>query len=370
VTTDIDSDDQVEGLDSEAGADGWGDYPLDSVFVRSEIRTVGDAVNRINKGRYVMDPDFQRAFVWDELKQSKLIESCVMRIPLPVFYVAEAKDGSVIVVDGLQRLTTFHRFKNGTLKLQLGTDEKPHPLFGMTYPVLPLNLQERIDDTQLTMYILDAKAPERARLDIFERVNGGTALTRQQMRNALFNGPATRWLKDTSESTLFKEATGRSLDTKSMRDREAINRFCAFTILGWESYSGGDMDGFLGDALDRMNSMTDSELDELRLTFDRSLRINLTLFGRHAFRKSLSDNDPYVGRSILNIALFEVSTVFLSRISSSPTSDDAEAIKGAVLQLLSDPSFVHDITYSTNSTRQVHGRFRTAQHNLADFLRK
>jgi len=73
---------EIEGIDTETG-DGWGDYPLDAVFVRTEQRTVGEVVARIEKNRYILDPDFQRDFVWPNQKQSKLIESCVMRIPLP-----------------------------------------------------------------------------------------------------------------------------------------------------------------------------------------------------------------------------------------------------------------------------------------------
>ena len=196
----VDSAEELEGLDSATGY-GWGDYPLDAVFVRTEQRTVGEVVSRIEKSRYILDPDFQRDFVWPNAKQSKLIESCIMRIPLPVFYVAEAPDGRIIVVDGLQRLTTFARFLGGELKLTglvSGEYAGSHQLEGKTYDRLPLNLQERVADTQLTMYILDAKAPERARLDIFERVNSGAVLTRQQMRNALYNGPATQWLKSAS----------------------------------------------------------------------------------------------------------------------------------------------------------------------------
>ena len=226
---------EPEGLDYDAEAS-FGDYPLDSVFVRTEQRTVSEVVKRIANQRYILDPDFQRDFVWSTQKQSKLIESCVMRIPLPVFYVAEAKDGRIIVVDGLQRLTTFSRFLDNQFRLEgLASGDKKsgsHSLEGKYYKQLPINLQERVQDTQLTMYILDAKAPERARLDIFERVNSGEPLTRQQMRNALYSGPATEWLRDASKGKAFQTATGGSLNPKTMRDREAINRFCAFSLLG------------------------------------------------------------------------------------------------------------------------------------------
>ena len=108
---------EIEGFD-EPTSISWGEYGLDSVFVRNENRSISDVIRRIDNKRYIMDPDFQREFVWPEDKQSKLIESCIMRIPLPVFYLAEAKDGRIVVVDGLQRLTTFHRFVKGHFRLK------------------------------------------------------------------------------------------------------------------------------------------------------------------------------------------------------------------------------------------------------------
>src|SRR5690606_15632191 len=98
----------------------------------------------------------------------------------------------------------------------LGTSrpDMQHPLEGRYFRDLSVTLQERISDTPLIMYILDAKAPERARLDIFERVNSGEPLTRQQMRNALYNGPATAWLKAAASSPIFRSATGFSLNAR------------------------------------------------------------------------------------------------------------------------------------------------------------
>jgi hypothetical protein len=66
---------EVEGFD-ETPVGSWGEYSLDSVFVRNEIRSISDVIRRIDSKRYILDPDFQRDFVWPEDKQSKLIESC------------------------------------------------------------------------------------------------------------------------------------------------------------------------------------------------------------------------------------------------------------------------------------------------------
>jgi hypothetical protein len=358
----VEEESQIEGLDQPERV-GWAEYSLDSVFVRSETRSVSSIIQRIDAHRCVLDPEFQRDFVWPEDKQSKLIESCVMRIPLPVFYLAEAQDGRIIIVDGLQRLTTFHRYVKGHFRLK---DLSPngagtHHLDGKKFSQLPLTLQERILDTQLITYILDAKAPERARLDIFERVNSGVPLTRQQMRNALYSGPATVWLKDAALGFQFRTATGGGLDPKTMRDREAINRFCAFLLLQPEAYRG-DMDAFLADALLRMNSLTTDRLQDLRRIFDASMRLNRELFGEHAFRKSLSALGAAPKRQVLNIALFDVCSVLLAnnghRIASN--SRAIEAVKHALAALIQTKDFATAITYSTNSTKAVVARFELA----------
>ena len=357
-----------EGLDVSS-SEGWGDYPLDSVFVRTEQRTASEVVKRIGAGRYRLDPDFQRDFVWTAAKQSKLIESCVMRIPLPVFYVAEAKDGRIIVVDGLQRLTTLSRFLNNELRL-VGLESKGglggvHVLEGKKFEQLPVNLQERIQDTQLTMYILDAKAPERARLDIFERVNSGEPLTRQQMRNALYNGPATEWLKTAAASDEFRSATGLSLNDKTMRDREAINRFCAFKLIGFQAYTSGDMDDFLGKGLTKLAGIDDEARTELMRSFQRSMSWNRKLFGGHAFRKSLASTVKGASRSVINISLFEVCTVLMSTNEVLNAEHLQEKIKTAISELIDDDSFNKSITYSTNSTSAVKTRFNLLKMALA-----
>lgn len=354
----------VEGIDDGPDRSELPSYPLDDVMVRSETRTVSETVKRIASGRYAMNPDFQRDFVWPTDKQSKLIESCIMRIPLPVLYVAEGQDGRVTVVDGLQRLSTFRRFLSGGFKLSgLGDD---HPLTGKAFKDLPLHFQERIEDTQLTLYILDKSAPEAARLDIFERVNSGVPLTRQQMRNALYDGPATRWLSESAKSPQFLRVTGRSLDPKTMRDREAINRFCAFQLLGWRDYTSGDMDAFLAKALGRMNAAPN--LDDLTTAFQTGLKRNEEIFGRHAFRKSLVEVDEWANRSVLNISLFEVLMVGFARFSDEEFDAGADEIEAAVIDLMSDHSFLQAVTYSTNSTRQVRERFDAIEQALNECI--
>ena len=339
---------EPEGLDEKDTS--WGHYPLDDLLIRNENRTIYDVVRRIKQGKYVMDPDFQRDFIWPEDKQSKLIESVVMRIPLPVFYLAEDDDGKMVVVDGLQRLSTFQRFVSGALKLRL--EDRPE-LQGKTFDDLAPKLQTRIEDCNLIFYIIDSKVPERARLDIFERVNGGVPLSRQQMRNSLFMGPATRFLKEEAQTDIFLKATGSSLNTKTMRDREFVNRFCAFRLLGLDQYRG-DMDDFLAAGLRHMNGLQEPELRRLSEDFSRSLSNNYVLFGRQAFRK----HEPgQRRRGVINASLWDVMATGMARYTKDDVQEQAEPVREAVYRLLTDGAFQIAITYGPNGTRKVKLRF-------------
>ncbi|SEH09074.1 DUF262 domain-containing protein [Candidatus Venteria ishoeyi] len=373
----------IEGLDNSQSI-GWEEYPLDSVFVRTEQRTVSEVVKRIKAGRYELNPEFQRDFVWPEDKQSRLIESCLMRIPLPVFYVAEAKDGRIIVVDGLQRLTTFYRFMNNEFALSgLGADknesEQKHPWNHQHFDDLPITLQERVEDTQLILYILDAKAPERAKLDIFERVNGGVPLTRQQMRNCLYNGQATQWLKKAANLKIFQEVTGGALDQKSMRDREAINRFCAFYLLGEKQYKESrSMDNFLAKALEKMNTLSETALNDLMSAFEHSMRINQKLFGKHAFRKSLFNQElslyqsiPNIShRSKFNVSLFDVCSVLLTaKIYKNMDKAFEEYVRTEIYTLITYEDFDTSIRQFTNKIHMVEIRFSRARKFLENAIK-
>ena len=357
-------EEEIEGLGDPLSDVDENVYPLDDVMIRSETRTVSEVVKRIKRRRFFLDPDFQRDFVWEPSKQSKLMESCLMRIPLPVLYVAEAPDGRIVVVDGLQRLTTFVRFLGDKLALTgLG---RGHPLTGKRFSDLPIHLQERVEDTQLTLYILDKYAPQRARLDIFERVNSGVVLTRQQMRNAIYNGPSTRWLSDMAKEKDFLTATGRSLNAKTMRDREAINRFAGFCLLGWRSYVNGDMDEFLAQTLDHLNAGDDEILHELKERFVRSMDKNYELFGRHAFRRSLAMARSK--RSVINISLFDVFSWVFTNIPYRTIDDGGDEIEEIVMDLILKPDFEDAITYSTNSTKQVRSRFGMVERALRPYM--
>jgi len=364
MTTDTDeptgepAEEILDGYEPPAPG-GWEGYPLDELAIRDERRTTSDVIRRIKNGRFVLDPDFQRGFVWDRDKQSRLIESILLRIPLPVFYVAEDNEGRLIVVDGRQRLTTLLHFLDNKLALQLR--DRPE-LDGKRFDGLDVRLQNRVEDCQLLFYIIDRAVPERARLDIFERVNGGEVLTRQQMRNAIYNGRATAFLRDEAETGLFRQATGGSLNANKMQDREMINRFCSFSLLSLDTYRG-DMDEWLAKGLEVMNKASPDELGNLSSRFRLAMKNNLVVFGRQAFRKHSFPNQR---RSVLNASLFDVMSTGLARYPESRVKEKANMLREKFFNLMDDSGFIKAITYGPNTPREVRTRFRIASDMFAE----
>ena len=354
VSAPVGAEEEPEGIGSP-DENGLEEVALDTQLIRTESRTVFEVLRRIGQDFYIMDPDFQRDFIWDERKQSKLIESVLMRIPLPVFYIAENEDGRVVVVDGLQRLSTFRHFVDGDLRLRL--NNRPE-LNGKRFSELSAKLQNRIEDFNLSLYIIDAKAHEQTRLDIFERVNSGVALSRQQMRNCLYVGEATRFLRREASTDIFKKATGGSLDSKAMRDREFINRFCGFHIRGISSYRG-EMDTFLADTLKFMNGMASEDLDAISSQLQTGLANNYNVFERQAFRKHSAGQGK---RNVINASIWDVMVTGLAKYDESVVSAHASELREAFLRLLENPTFDDAITYGTNQWRRVRRRFQEAEN--------
>lgn len=352
------NDEVLEGYELPTPG-GWEGYPLDELAIRDERRTTSDVIRRIKSDRFVMDPDFQRSFVWDKDKQSRLIESIVLRIPLPVFYVAEDAQGRLIVVDGRQRLTTLLNFLDNELALKL--KDRPE-LDGKRFVDLDVRLQNRVEDCQLLFYIIDRTVPERARLDIFERVNGGEVLTRQQMRNAIYNGPATAFLKQEVETELFIQATGGSLNSGKMQDREFVNRFCSFLLLDLNHYRG-DMDEWLAKGLERMNQYSPDDLVSLSQLFRQTLKNNYLVFGRQAFRKH---DETTQRRSVLNASLFDVMSVGLAIYSEAEVDAHKDKLRIAFYALMRDEQFIKAITYGPNTPKEVRTRFQIVHTALRE----
>jgi hypothetical protein len=331
-------------------------FDPDKIKISTEKKTIDLIVRRIRYGEIDLAPEFQRrARVWTSQRKSQLIESLLLKIPLPVFYVAADHKDEWAVVDGLQRLTTILDFVDG--KFDLDGLEYLAALTGKSFKTIDRAMQRRIEETELVINVIQPGTPDEVLMNIFKRINtGGLPLTAQEIRNALHKGPVRAYLRRLVESEDFKAATDGSVRDVRMDAQEMALRFLAFRTVGWEAYKVNDFDAFLSDAMRRLNAMSDLERDQLGNDFLRSMRAARAIFGKNAFRK------PREGaRNPISKPLFETWSVNLAGYSDTEIGVLTEY--GNVLTyrlgnlLLHSPEFEKSITLSTGNTKNVERRF-------------
>jgi hypothetical protein len=348
---------EAEDIDIETIVD-----PFDPTLIR--IKTLQPSIDlllsRIRHHELDLAPDFQRAGgIWDDKKQSRLIESILIRIPLPAFYMVATENETWQVVDGLQRLTTLKRFAIDEA-LALRDMEFLTALDSFRFSALPRNFQRRILETQVTVYLIEEGTPDAVKFNIFRRINtGGVPLNAQEIRHALNQGPITKLLTDLTTSKEFKTATNDSIRPDRMDDRECAIRFIAFVLTPYYEYKAKDFDGFLSDAMKKVNKMTDQERAALKVRFLRTMQIANELFGIYAFRKYSSSR-----MMPINKPLFEAWSVNLDRLNDLEIKrliDRREHLNREYEPLLFDPNFDGAISFATGNISKIRIRFESIE---------
>ena len=339
----------------------------EQIKIRPAHIVVEQLISRIEHEEIDLAPDFQRqAGIWNEERKSRLIESLLLRIPLPVFYVAADESENWAVVDGIQRMTTIYDYVTGTFPLkQL---EYLTKLNGCTHDELPRPLQRRISETQLIVNVIESGTSPDVMFNVFRRINtGGVMLNGQEIRHALNPGPVRDYLKKLAESDEFKKATDNSIDPKRMVDRECVLRFLAFYITPWEDYSSSDLNGYLVRAMQKINDMSTCERDNFAVGFRKSMLAAFDIFGESAFRKPSNGR-----RSPINKGIFETWSVQLAHCLPEQISALVKRrndIQDRFKKLMTEDSdFLDSISYTTGSPQRVQKRFRAIEQLVEEFV--
>ena len=370
-------------LDEKAGVEHEGEQdskarviePFDLALIRIEHHNlpVHLILRRIEENEIELQPDFQRmGGIWDDGKQSRLIESMLLRIPLPAFYIDASDESNWLVIDGLQRLTALNRFMNlGELRLRGLEFLLEHN--GKKFEELPRALQRRLEETPLMLYLVQQGTPHKVKFNIFKRINtGGMPLSGQEIRHALNQGPSTRLLKELAKSEEFQTAVDKGVSPMRMTDRECVLRYLAFKLRSPNEYaSRDDLDSFLNDRMQQINQLgkeNQNLLEVLRHDFKRVMVAARRIFGNQAFRKYFPRESR---RSQVSKALFEVWSVNLDKLDEEQIAlliARKRQLMEKFAKLMNDIEFMNAISYSTGDSRRVHYRFRKVKEIIQETL--
>ena len=338
------------------------EHPFDpgKIRVKTINIVVGQLVERIKHGEIDLAPEFQRMRgIWKPYDKCRLVESILLRIPLPVFYVASDEKENWAVVDGLQRMSSINEYV--TDEFPLSRLEYLAQLDGKWHRDLPRPMQRRIGETQLVVNVIEPGTPDEVMFNIFKRINtGGTQLNSQEIRHALTPGPVRRYLEDLSKFEEFLEATDHSISSKRMADRDCVLRFLAFHTDGWETHSATDIDGYLRKAMNLINKMEEKKRYSIACEFKVAMKAAARIFGKCAFRK-LDPNKHR--RAPINKALFGAWSVNLARRSPEEVDGlvrNRELVRERFMTLLhSDQEFSAAISFSTGDPVRIRKQFQS-----------
>lgn len=330
-----------------------------------------------------LSPDFQRNFVWTDItRKSRLIESILLRIPLPVFYLSQDMDGLLQIVDGVQRLTVIKDFLKNKFKLKkLEYLEDCEGCYFDKSGAKKLDPRyiRRINQTQLIFNIIDPQTPHKVKFDIFKRINtGGKPLNYQEIRNCLANTRVRSMIKELSNSKEFTEATVGSVSSIRMDDEELVMRFLGFyyiKILGDEKLKyKGDMPQFLDDTLELLNGEEDEEkLNAIRNAFLNSMKNAEYLFGKYAFRKCKCEHiEPNARKQLINKSLFISLSVLLSNYDYNEIAEKNKKmcmLKPFAHELDGNKDFFNSITAGSSDPKRIELNFSTVEKIIANHLK-
>jgi Protein of unknown function DUF262 len=320
---------------------------------REQLPNFVEALKR--PGWMKLRPPYQRRPRWDRERQSRLIESFIMNIPVPPLFVYESDLAKYEVMDGQQRITAILEFYTNIYKLE-GL-EQWRELNGRIYDKLPSEIRKGLDRRSISYTVLlkeSASTSEEETLlrqQVFERLNtGAVKLSHQEIRNSLYQGRFNTLLGELTKLAMYRSAWGvppyspseeetlsdelaKNTNYIRMRDIEIALRF--FALRHVEHYQRG-MKGFLDLYMIRARSFTDEDIAFLKQLFERALQLGSNLYDGALFRPWDSKSERWMEKP--QVAFADAVMVGLSRHldEQEKLKDRRDAVVAATKQLFVD----------------------------------
>jgi hypothetical protein len=223
------------------------------------------------KGRLLIQPDYQRKYVWDSKKASLLIESILMNIPIPIVYLAATSEGKINVIDGQQRLTSIFSFIDGKFP-----NDKDFKLTGLqvltelknkTFKDLDEIEQNKLLDYSIRTITFSADSDPDLQYEIFTRLNSGSvSLNDQELRNCIYRGRFNEFIKKLAADKDFLALLGYEEPHSRMKDVELVLRFISFYKKTYLNYKG-PMKMFFNDTMREYANIDDIDMQKIQVAF-------------------------------------------------------------------------------------------------------
>jgi hypothetical protein len=339
--------------------------------------SIREFASMLQDGDLDLQPEYQRKYVATPKIASKLIESVIMDVPIPVIYLAEEQDGTYSVIDGQQRLTSFLSFINGkypsgdTFKL---TGLKVYTeLNRKKFTELDREHQNKIRKTTLHTIVIKKESNEDVKFEIFERLNTGSIkLNEDEIRNTVYRGNYIKLLSELEENETFHNVVQKDNYKKRMIYRGMILRFFALSEKSHLNYQPS-MKQFCNKELRDNRFLSDDKAKEYRNRFNDCIDLVKVVFGETAFRRYIpSDKEREQGNwttTRINMALYDIQLCGFVNYSKNEILRNADYIREAMIELMiNNKEFIESILIQTSNKDVLKKRFNIWLEKLDEIV--
>lgn len=317
----------------------------------------------------ILEPSFQREYVWKRSKKQELIDSILIGIPIPTFYFSLDNNGNLLVVDGKQRLNSILEFLDGKLSLPssyrflcLNKESKE----AVSFKDLESRTRRKLEDYPLTCYLVDSSVIPRLQNEVFMRVNrGGERLTIQEIRNASNIGKVTSLLNRISNNPEL-----RIVPIKRKKDQYLVLRFLAYYLIRNNNlfnsiynldnnYDG--IDDLLDKVMKFINIIDNDEVEKLYSLYDTCIRRSKQMFEMNSYKEF-----SRVDSSVVNMIIFESWMLIISTFKDIDIEKKLTYFFKYYLEFISNPEFIDNILYRRDDKEKLVWRFSY----IEDFIKK
>lgn len=298
-------------------------------------------------------PDIQRQYLWDDGKASRLVESLLMRIPIPVVYFAETAEAKYEIIDGHQRVRSIVRFISNEFRLRgLPFLKEFHR---SRFRDLPAREQRFLKMRTLRAIIIGVDSHPSMKFEIFERLNtGAISLNAQELRNSTFRGPLNEALKELAQDRSFRALIGTKQPRRRMVDEELVLRFLALSE-GLQTYRPS-LKRFLNDFMEQNRDGEPAYIQRAGRDFRQTVARALSLFGGSAFRVLGPDGMPQ--ERTVNRALYDAEMLACKWLKTDPARPHSTAVLHSVGELCQNSGFQDAIRRATGDRSRTLTRVR------------
>lgn len=331
-----------------------------------------------NDGDLILQPDYQRNYVATSKIASRLIESILMDVPIPVIFLAEELDGTMSIIDGQQRLTTFISFIEGKFPdnraFRLSSLKVLPELNRKSFDDLEDQFKKKIKNTTIHSIIIKKESNPDIKFEIFERLNtGSTKLNENEIRNNLYRGRYNSLINDLSKNKTLDDLISKENLKKRMGYQGLVLRFFSLSEKTYLNYKS-PMKQFCNKDLRDNHSITNEKLKEYKDRFDHCLDLVAIVFGQKSFRKySYKDGDES-GNWIMNqinTALFDVQMCGFVNYTKNQILAKADEIRDGLINLMTNnEDFIEAISNRTSNAEAVKTRFKIYMDMLDNIIEK